>query len=334
VQYSPAINRVADGLPTLTNAISIGSVPANSARDTAVVLHLHYPEMWPEIRLLLASLGGAFDLYVTVCDTIQKCDLDSITSAFPAAMIFKLINRGRDVGPFMSLLAVLPKEYKYICKIHTKKSPHRVDGDQWRKRMYGSLLGTAERVSAIKALFDSFPNIGIVAPEGEIHLCSDHPGDNGPRIIELGSRMGLTTPTRLDYDFATGSMFWFTPAALAPLKRLEIAQTDFEIEQGQIDGTLAHALERTFSLSAKIAGFETVGTDILTTLDRYFSDTWRCSQFDDRFLDSRGHFHPLVRCLKILSTRDAEISSLRNSTSWKLTAPLRKLSRIVGWVLR
>ena len=42
-------------------------------------------------------------------------------------------NRGRDIRPFIKVLSSIYSEgFGNICKLHTKKSLHREDGQNWR----------------------------------------------------------------------------------------------------------------------------------------------------------------------------------------------------------
>lgn len=303
--------------------------------DTAVVLHLYYPDLWGEISGYLANLGSNFDLYVSVCDTAKESDVENIKRHYPEAFICKMENRGRDVGPFMEIYPALVGQYKYICKVHSKKSQHRLGGDGWRQVIYDELLGSPKRVADIKALFDCFPNVGIAGPEGQIYLCRNHLGINAEKITELAKLMGVNEAGNFDYDFATGSMFWFKPGALVPMLNLNIKQASFESEQGQVDGTLAHALERIFPLAAKVAGFDMVGTNMLEALKEYFGEKWYHDQFGlDVNQDSSALFIKLTKCIKALAERDREIKSLRNSSSWRLTAPIRHIKRMSSEIIK
>jgi lipopolysaccharide biosynthesis protein len=52
-------------------------------------------------------------------------------------------------------------------------------------------------------------------------------------------------------------MFWLRPAALRVLLDAHLEGAGFEAETGQLDGTLAHAVERVFCLAARSQGFAT-----------------------------------------------------------------------------
>jgi lipopolysaccharide biosynthesis protein len=84
-------------------------------------------------------------------------------------------------------------------------------------------------------------------------------------------RMGAPMSGR-DLDFFAGSMFWAKRAALEPLRRLELRRVDFPGEQGQVDGTTYHALERLFSRSAQKAGF-TIGDVPAVTVEESLAFT-------------------------------------------------------------
>lgn len=230
--------------------------------DTAVVVHAFYRDVWLEIAARLKNIGDRFDLYVTVPDTIEKDFIDEIKRDWPQAIIALLPNRGRDVAPFLHFLnAGVFYRYRYVCKIHTKKSLHRKDGDVWRNGLYDALLGSTERVSQIKRLFDYDQSVGIVGPEGYLTSPTTYLGANAARIAVLRERLGVADNLPLKPFFA-GTMFWFRPSALAPIERLKIQLEEFEEEAGQVDGTLGHAIERVFALTPYMVGQRLLEADV------------------------------------------------------------------------
>ena len=92
----------------------------------AVVLHLYYPDLWNEMRIAIERIPHPYDLFVTLVKGTSDHIRTSVTQAVPRAYVFDFENRGRDVGPFLVLLqsGVLFR-YDLVCKLHTKRSPHR-----------------------------------------------------------------------------------------------------------------------------------------------------------------------------------------------------------------
>ena len=68
--------------------------------------------------------------------------------------------------------------------------------------------------------------------------------------------MGIAPRSLEQLSFVAGTMFYARVNALLPLMCLNLRDSDFEEEIGQVDGTIAHAIERAISVSAKAASME------------------------------------------------------------------------------
>jgi hypothetical protein len=220
----------------------------------AVVLHLYYEDLWAELFAALSRIPEAFDLYVTVRDNSSSALVMAIKDVFPDAVLIPVDNRGRDILPFLCAMARIDRsKYEYVCKVHSKKAPHRADGERWRAELLHDLLGGSEIIRHMLAHFDANPRLGLVAPWDNLTAYSALPGDSVSQVAELKRRMGAEWP--IDFPFPKGSMFWARMAAMEPLMSADIRSDEFALEAGQMDGTMAHAVERVFGLSALYAGF-------------------------------------------------------------------------------
>ena len=227
--------------------------------DTAIILHIYYPELWDEINLYLQNLEGDFDLYISSPDGVEL-DTDLILQQYPNAYIYRCINQGRDIAPFLDIFkAIYDLDYKYICKIHSKKSIHRVDGAVWRNDIYAKLLGSKEIVCKIKKALASNENVGIIAPASHVIPSSNYWGSNETKVKQLAKLANISVGEK--FSFVGGSMFWFKPAAFYPLIALPLSVESFDVEAGQVDGTLAHAIERFFGLLIEKTWFIMFETD-------------------------------------------------------------------------
>jgi lipopolysaccharide biosynthesis protein len=87
---------------------------------------------------------------------------------------------------------------------------------------------------------------------------SDPMAGNYDDVRSLAARMGLDIPRTAPLDFPAGSMFWARTATLRPLLDTGIQLSEFPEEAGQVDGTLAHAVERLYFVSCEAAGLHWV----------------------------------------------------------------------------
>lgn len=228
--------------------------------NTAVILHLYHTELWDEMASHLAYLEGEYDLYISLPEHAPEGTLESIQKSVPDARCATLPNKGRDVLPFLTMLsAIRPLGYGQVCKIHAKRSLHRQDGDLWRQEFLGQLLGSKKQVAGVIDAFNRHPDVGMIGPGGHwldyVHYWGspESPARTQALLDALGIRISLE-----ELGFFAGSMFWCRPEAMDPL--LEITDEDFEPEEGQTDGTLAHALERIFAASVQAAGYRITDT--------------------------------------------------------------------------
>jgi hypothetical protein len=245
---------------------SVVTRPHPPAMQAAVIVHAYYPQIWPEISGLLKRLESPFGLYITAPNHSDPSFIDAVRTEWPQAVFRTVENRGRDIAPFLAMTAqAIDDGHSLICKVHTKKSPHRMDGDIWRQDMLTKLLGGFS-LARIARSFHENAALGMVGPEGHIV-----PGDQN---LRLNRRHLSAILKKIGYEddpmpfvFSAGSMFWSRADALKPLLDLKLPAIDFEPERGQLDGTLAHALERAFPLAARLRGYRITDT-------RVFGQTW------------------------------------------------------------
>jgi len=241
----------ADDRPDLS-----GWINARACAPYAVVLHLYYPELWPEIRRDLDAAGIAFDLFVSLSGAAAAPMgvSEDIQAAYPDARIAKVPNRGRDMLPFVLAVgsgALAP--YLAIAKIHGKISPHLQDGGRWRRQLISGLLppDCAERLEAFVAL----PQAQLWTADGALLRGKAGWGANRPRGGEIYDR---ALPETL--AFPAGGMFWAKPAAISRSASLGLGLSDFETEAGFVDGTTAHTIERLIGILALEGGGSIVET--------------------------------------------------------------------------
>lgn len=234
-----------------------GTIPFYEEAKTAVVMHLYYIELLEELFENIKNIVVPFNLFVTTpFESFIPKILDLSKEFNIPVNIYICTNMGRDIYPFLKLYrAGLLDNYKSVLKIHSKKSTYSINGDFWRRSILNSLCGTSlVALKSIKMIEKN--NIGIVGPYKYFIGNPIHNGGNISSVNKIYKILSIDTITNNSRtSFFAGSMFWFTPKAFESLKLPEIISLDFEKEEGQQDGTLAHAYERVFISICEKNGF-------------------------------------------------------------------------------
>jgi FMN phosphatase YigB (HAD superfamily) len=171
------------------------------------------------------------------------------------------------------------KQYDFICHLHTKKSLHAggiLAG--WRDYLFRQLVGSETQVRRIFSRFVSNPGIGMLFP------LAFHPVpywvstwvSNRSLAHEWCPRLGVSSIPEGYFDFPLGSMFWARAMAIRPILDAGMTWSDFPEETGQMEGTLAHCLERLFGVVTRGSGFQ---CEIIQDVKHPSWSSWRLDQY-------------------------------------------------------
>ncbi len=228
---------------------SFGNAQSIDRSQTAVALHCFYPEALHTVMPHLACIPKHVHLYVTTDIEEKKCILmqQLETLHFTTMEVRVCPNRGWDMAPFFVGLQDVLLHYDAVLKIHVKKSPilgaHVANA--WRNVLYQSLMGSKENVLQIMHALAEHPRLGVIAPPTFPPFALPIQGPNHDHMKKLLQRYDVDIPDDAAIDFPVGGMFWCKGKALKPWLALGLAYEDFEPSSlKQVDGTLAHALER------------------------------------------------------------------------------------------
>lgn len=232
----------------------------------ALILHLYYEELFEPCYQYALSVPQA-DIYLTISDQSKRERLEKLFSDGPwhYVEIRVIPNRGRDVGALLTGCRDICSRYELVCFAHDKKAPHSendLPGEDFARHCFENILGTPQYVINIFNLFYQQPKLGLLFPPPPNHAnyaetIGNEWSTNFDTAWKLAKKIGLTVPVAENKEPVApfGTMFWFRPAALAPLLALDWDYNAFPPEPLPADGTLLHAIERLYPYVAQQAGY-------------------------------------------------------------------------------
>lgn len=255
----PIPNRPRDGEDFAFEIPFAYPVSRDPSLRVCAVIHAFYPDLVPQIRSYLERVPGQLDVYISTTSDEKRNMIEAAMRDYRAGTVEVRVfeNRGRDIAPKLVGFADVYGNYDVALSLHTKKSPH---GGQmlapWRDYLYDQLLGSPEIVASNLELLRQ-DRIGMVFPQHFFPLRNHLAwGPNFESTLALLAPLGVTVEPDAYLECPSGSMFWCRTEALQPLLSLNLTFDSFPDEQGQTDGTLAHAIERAFLYSLEGAGYK------------------------------------------------------------------------------
>jgi len=227
----------------------------------AIHAHIFYLDLVEEIANYFSNMPYKFDALISIIDSSAEEKIKSVFSKVGNIenLIVRVVpNRGRDVAPFIVGFGDILKNYDFVAHIHSKKSLYTGSEQQkWRHYLFDALLGRPELIRKIFKAFKDNENVGLIYPR---------PAENVPyqaftwmSNTQIGhyllNKIGVPLNITDYFDFPAGTMFWARSDALKKFYN-NLKLEDFPEEQGQNDGTIAHAFERSVALAVNSEGME------------------------------------------------------------------------------
>jgi lipopolysaccharide biosynthesis protein len=225
--------------------------------NCSIFFHNYYGEHKAWFDYFSGIRGFSFNLFYNIVgNSLYNLEKESIPEDLPFRLFVRRSpNQGKDIGGKLVLLDAylrLGIQSDYLLFLHDKKSPYKIQSDEWHK----NLFGIVEPGFAKKALkqFAEDRSTGLITTAEAIKNEYDFTtgafiSRNDDLLQQWQSRLSVYPP---DHRYAAGTMFWAREAPLLSFFRktppLEIRK---ELETGNVldehNGTHTHAWERLLS---------------------------------------------------------------------------------------
>lgn len=231
----------------------------NFDKKIAVHIHMFYLETLNETIENLNKIPFKFDCFIST-DTCEKADF--IKSEFSSRCNCKklivevLENRGRDVAPFIVQMSSRIDEYDYIGHFHSKMTVKADHGNDWREYIFRNMFGSEDFIKTLFKTLEDDSKLGIIFPVTFPPLEYQAEWGGNLRLVKrLLTALDVNVSLPQDPIFPVGNMFWAKTEAVRQMFKIGLRLEDFPKESGQVNQTIAHAIERSWVYLAEEYGF-------------------------------------------------------------------------------
>lgn len=236
----------------------------NQAPSIAVILHLSNLDMWPAYWSALRQLPINSTFFVSTTLDKKEVVKQLVQREIPNAQFFAFENKGRDIGALISLTKLVALDsYDLVLKLHTGNTDFYsdIDNERWLTELVWSLIPNG-RVNLVLDYFSKNSSVGVAGPHGHRWALKKlFYNENTVKHWNNLTSGRSQNQFPADPHFVAGGMFWARGRFFKGFTDLNLLQNQFETDSPELDGTLAHALERYVPLIAHDQGLTVDGFD-------------------------------------------------------------------------
>lgn len=231
----------------------------------AYIVHAFYPDVAFRLFDKIQHTPQEFDIFITCPYEMPLYFYRDVFLRFPHAKLLQVQNKGRDILPWLLLNKRFDfSNYNAICKLHTKKSPHRSDsGEYGLKTAIEGLIKDRDTIASNISIVQT--NKCMLASKNAMAVISKNEKTEKftifvNKLFHIVKKLHVNNYRNLkaivpdinlsNLSFVAGTMFWYHPDSVRKLLSLDLQENIFEEEPIEPDGYIPHAIERLFGWSA------------------------------------------------------------------------------------
>lgn len=289
--------------------------------DTVMVFHSFYSDLMDENIARLNEIAKVCDVIITTTSKEKQEILQEKLSSYDVlsgsgTRILISEGNGRDMAGLLVEARPYLSGYKYIGFTHDKKSAHhqQLSGEAFKDIITENIISSAGYAENVISLFEQDSRLGLLVPPPPEHgsyfaVIGRRWCENFEYYKSLCDKLGIPVNTSpQSSSFALGTAFWCRYDALKDLFEYEWRHSDFPPEPLPLNGSISHALERSFPYDAKKNG--------------YYSGIIYSEKMASQFLNIREYM--LTDFMTLMNSRISAMDQTLASYEKKVEATVKK----------